>query len=106
MSLNRSPEFTISNPNPSAAELFGSLRPPFDQTQKSSTMQSSIPHFKHLSQLVLKHKIFFIFSYVFLCFKLRSPWRKAILDSWIFIWTSLIKDGWLVVLVVLGLTAL
>ena len=69
MALNRSPEFKSLNPKPSAAKLFGTLRPSFEQTKKSSTMQSSIPNFKQLSQVVLKHKIFFMFSYVFLCFK-------------------------------------
>ena len=54
MDLTRSPEFKSSNPKLSAAQLFGILRPPFEQTQKSSTMQSSISNFKHLSQLVLK----------------------------------------------------
>ena len=56
MALNRSPEFKSLNPKPSAAELFGILRPPFEQTKKSSTMQSSIPIFKHLSQVLLKQK--------------------------------------------------
>ena len=80
MALNRSHEFKISNPKPSAAELFGTLRLPFEQIQKSSTMRLTIPNFKHLSQVVLKQKGFYIFSYAFLCLKLRSPWRKAILD--------------------------
>ena len=44
MDLTRSPEFKSSNTKPSAAELFGTLRPPFEQTQKSSTTQSSIPN--------------------------------------------------------------
>ena len=80
MALNRSPEFKSSNPKPRAAQLFGILRPPFEQTLKSSTMQSSVPNFNDLSQMVLKQKIFYIFSYVFLCFKPKSPWRQAILD--------------------------
>ena len=66
MALNRSPQFKNSNPKPSAAEIFGTQRPPFEQTLESSTIQCSIPYFKHLSQVVLKQKIFFIFSYVFL----------------------------------------
>ena len=41
MAQNRSPEFKSSTPKPSAAELFGTLRPPFEQTRKSFTMQSS-----------------------------------------------------------------
>ena len=65
MVLNRSPEFKCSNPKPSAAELFLFLRPPFEQTQKSSTMQSSIPNFKYLSQEGLKQKIFFILPMYF-----------------------------------------
>ena len=36
-------------------------------------MQCSISNFKHLSQVVLKQKIVFIFSYVLLMFKLRTP---------------------------------
>ena len=65
MALNRSPEFKSLKPKASAAELFGILRPPFEQTQKSSTMQSSIPILKHLSQVVLKQKIFFILPMYF-----------------------------------------
>ena len=65
MALNRSPEFKSSNPKASAAELFGTLRPPFEQTQKSSTMQSSISNFKHLSQVVLKQMIFSYFPMYF-----------------------------------------
>ena len=65
MALKRSPEFKNLNPKASAAELFGILRPPFAHTQKSSTMQSSIPIFKHLSQVVLKQKIFFILPMYF-----------------------------------------
>ena len=56
MALNCSPEFNSCNPKLSAAELFG-MRPPFEITQKSSTMQSTIPNFKHLSQAVLKLQI-------------------------------------------------
>ena len=62
MALNRSPEVKSLNPNPSATELFGNLRPPFEQTQESSTMHASIPNVKHLSQAVLKWKISVIFS--------------------------------------------
>ena len=50
MALNRSPEFKSSNQKPNAAELFGTLRPPFEQIWKSFTMQCSIPNFRHLSQ--------------------------------------------------------
>ena len=31
MALNRSPESKSSNPKPSSAQLFGTLRPPFEQ---------------------------------------------------------------------------
>ena len=57
IALIRSPEFKSSSPKPSAADLFGTLRPTFEQTQNSSSMQSSIPNFKCLSQEVLKQKI-------------------------------------------------
>ena len=60
MALNRSPEFKSSNLKPSAAELFGILRPPYEQTQKSSTIQASTPNFKHLNQVVLKQLFFHI----------------------------------------------
>ena len=73
MALNRSSEFKRSKPKPRVAELIGTLRPPFEQTQKSSSLQSSIPTFKPLSQVVFIHKIFPIFSYAFLCFRPRSP---------------------------------
>ena len=39
MALSCSPKFKNSNPKPSEAELFGTLRPPFEQTLKSSNMQ-------------------------------------------------------------------
>ena len=39
MAPNYSPEFKSLNPIPKAAELFGVLRPPFEQTKKSSTKQ-------------------------------------------------------------------
>ena len=65
MALNRSPELKSSNPKPSAAELFSTLRPPFVQTQRRFTNQSSISNFKHLSQVVLKQLIVFIFPMYF-----------------------------------------
>ena len=58
MALNRSPEFKSSSPKPSAAEFFGTLRPPFEKIKKSSTMQCSILNFKHLSQVVVKQNFF------------------------------------------------
>ena len=61
MALNPSPEF--NEPKTQCSRAFWYLRSPFEQTQKSSTMQSSIPNFKHLSQVVLK-QIFFILSIV------------------------------------------
>ena len=77
ISPNHSPGFKSSNRKPSSEELFGILRPPFEH---SSTMQSSIPNFIHLSPVGLNKKgFFFVFSYVFLFFKHRSPWCKAIL---------------------------
>ena len=72
MALNRSPEFNSCNPKLSAAELFGT-RPPFEQTQKSSTMQSTIPNFKHLSQGVLKLQIFFILPMYFYASNSGAP---------------------------------
>ena len=90
MVLNRLPKFKSSKPKPSAAEGFGTLRPTFEQTQKSSIMQSSIPNF-NIWDRWFWNKIFFLFSYVFLCFKPRSPWREAILDHGTFIWTNLVK---------------
>ena len=51
MALNRSPEFKSANPKIRAAQFFGTLRTPFEQT----TMQCSISYIKHLSQLILKH---------------------------------------------------
>ena len=74
MALNHLNDFQSSNQKPSAVELFGTLMsPPFEQTLKSSTMQCSI---KHLSQVVLKQKIFF---HIFLCISmvLAGP-RSAI----------------------------
>ena len=79
MALNRSPELRVQTQTQSS-RAFWYLWPPFEQTQKSSTMQSTMPNFKHLSQVVLKQKIFFHIAYVFLCFKPRNPWRKAMLD--------------------------
>ena len=73
MALNHSPEFKSSNPKASAAQLFGILRPPFEQTSKNSAMQCRIPNFKHLSEVVLKQKIVFISSYVLLMFEHRTP---------------------------------
>ena len=55
MAINRSPEFNSSN---QCSRAFWYLRPPFKQTQASSTLQSTIPNFKHLSQVVLKLQIF------------------------------------------------
>ena len=80
IALNRSTEFYSSNTKPGAVERFGILIPPFEQTLKSSTIQCSIPYFKHLSQVVLKQTILFIFSYVFLWFEPRTPWHGAILE--------------------------
>ena len=81
MALNRSLEFKSSNPKPSAAELFWYLRPPFEQTQKSSTMQSTIPNFKHLSQVVLKQKIFFILPMYFYASNPGAPGVKLDLNK-------------------------
>ena len=79
MALNRSPEFTSSNPKPSAAELFGTCGHHLSKLKR--TMQSSIPNFKHLSLTRgSETEDFFHTAYVFLCFKPMSPWRKAILD--------------------------
>ena len=67
------------------------LRPPFEQTQKSLTIQSSIPIFNHLSQVVLKQKIFFHIAYDFDASNTEAPGvidYKAILDprlvGWLF----------------------
>ena len=79
MALNRSPELKSSNPKPSAAELFGILRPSFEQTKKSSTMQSSIPIFKNLSQVVLKQKIFFILPMYFYA---SNPGAPRVMPFW------------------------
>ena len=38
VALNHSPEFKSLNPKPSAAQLFGILRPPFEQTSKNSVL--------------------------------------------------------------------
>ena len=72
MALNLSPEFNSCNPKLSAAEFFGT-RPPFEQTQKSSTMQSTTPNFKHLSQAVPQLQIFFILSMYFYASNSGAP---------------------------------
>ena len=54
MTLNRSPEFKISEPKTQCSRAFSYPRPRFQQTHKSSTMQSSILNFKHLSLVVRK----------------------------------------------------
>ena len=78
MGLNRSPEFqTLTQTRCSRALWY--LRPPFEQTQKSSTMKSSILNFKHLIQVVLKKKIFEYFSMYFYGLNLeplakKPPW--------------------------------
>ena len=78
MALNRSPEIKTSTQTQCSRAWY--LRPPFEHTQKSCTMKSSIRNFKHLSQVVLKKKIFEYFFYVFLWFKPRTPGKES---SWI-----------------------
>ena len=80
LALNRSPEFKSSKTQ--CGRGFWYLRLLLEQTEKSSTMQLSTSNFKYLRQVVLKHKIFYNIAYVFLCFKPRSPWHKAISDPW------------------------
>ena len=56
----------------------------FELTWYRTTRQCYIPNFMHLSQVVLKKKIF----YIFLCssmFEPRTPWPGAILDPGIFV---------------------
>ena len=79
MAPNRSPEFKSSNLKASATELFGILRPPFEQTKKGSTTQSSIPVLKHPSQVVLKQKIFFILPMYFYASNPGAPGLKPFL---------------------------
>ena len=57
MALDRSPEFQLE-PKTQYSRAFWYLRPQLEQTQKNSTMQSSLPDSKNLSQVVLKKKIF------------------------------------------------
>ena len=46
------------NLGPPGAGLSWTLGPSFEQTWQRTTMQCYIPNFKHLSQTVLKKKIF------------------------------------------------
>ena len=78
MALDRSPKFKSSNPKPSQ-QSFLVPGPLFEKTQKSSTMQSSRPIFKHLSQLVLKQKIFFILPIYFYA---SNPGASSIRPFW------------------------
>ena len=55
MALNRSPELKSLDPELSAAELFEILMTPFEQTLKSSTMQSSLANVKHLRTRMVVH---------------------------------------------------
>ena len=64
MVLNRLPEFNTPTQT-QCSRAFWYLRPPFEQTQKSSTMKFSIPTSKHLSQVVLKKKVFEYYSMYF-----------------------------------------
>ena len=79
MALNCSPEFKTSTQT-QCSRAFWYLRPPFEQSQKSSTMKSSIPNFKHLSQVVLQKKIFEYFSTSFYGMNLGPPGKDP---SWI-----------------------
>ena len=67
MALNRSPEFKSSNLKPSATELlvyYAILYTGFKASEPSCSETEDVFHI----------------AYVFLCFKPRSPWGKAILD--------------------------
>ena len=75
MALNRSPEFKTSTQT-QCSTAFWYLRPSFEQTQKSSTMKSSIPNFKHLGQVVLKKKIFEYFFMYFYGLNLGPPRKE------------------------------
>ena len=79
MALNRSPEFKGSNPKPKSSRAFWSLWSPFEQTQKSSTMQSTIPNSKHLSQVVLKLKIVF---HLAMYFYVSNPGAPGVRPCW------------------------
>ena len=79
MALNRSPEFKSSNPKPSAAEF---LVREATILANSEELNYAIlcTNFQASEPSCSETEDFFHIAYVFLCFKPRSPWGKAILD--------------------------
>ena len=66
--------FFYSNLEPPGAGPSWIQGPLFEQTCKGPLdMQCNIPNFKYLSKVVLKKKIFYFFSYVFLWLKTNIP---------------------------------
>ena len=82
MALNGSPEFKNSNPKPRAAELFGTCGHRLSKLRRAQLCNPLYTKFQASEPSGFETEDFFFhIAYVFLCFKPRSPWRKAILDS-------------------------
>ena len=70
------------NPRPYIKGPFWTLGPPSEQIYQRSHRQCYIFNFKHLSQVVQKKKIFFLFFYVFQWFQPGTPWYRGHLGNW------------------------
>ena len=90
MALNRSSEFKSSNPKTQK----GFLVPEVTIWANSEELNYAIHYtkFQASEPSGSEREDFFHIAYVFLCFKLRNPWHKAILDPQTLIWTNLVKD--------------
>ena len=86
LALNRSPEFNSSEPKTQYSRAFWYPRPCFEQN-----MQSSIPNYKHLSQVVLKQKIFFILTMYFYASNPGAPGARPFWTLWPIFWTNLLS---------------
>ena len=79
MALNRSPEFKSLNPNP-VQQSFLVREATILANSEERNYAILCTNFQASEPRCSETEDFFHIAYVFLCFKPRSPWGKAILD--------------------------